>query len=117
MSSRRRRLIFPACVVVAFLMGCGLSFLFLFKTNARQFMNPAVAVNTAVTDFSVPLPDGETVVTVYDSQTNYGELIRMAVNRQGDTIKGVLPSVTFHRGPGSAKKTPSSFGGSWAASY
>ncbi len=52
-------------------------------------------VNAAVTDFCVPLPDGQTVVTVYDSQTNYSELSRMVVERQGDTIKGVPSSEKY----------------------
>ncbi len=78
-------------ILAAFLAGFGVSFL-------SRTTVPPVEARTAVADFRVELPEGETVVTITDRDPGGEELGRLTIQRQGDTISGV-PVIEKHIAP------------------
>lgn len=70
------------CVLVAFVVGFGVSFV------SRNPTPPAEA-KIQIADFRVAIPEGETVVTITSRQAEGQPLGKLTIQRQGDTIVGV----------------------------
>ena len=69
-------------VLVSFVVGFGVSFV------SRRETPPAEA-RIQIADFRVPIPEGETVVTITSRDGENQELGRLTIQRRGDTITGV----------------------------
>ena len=70
------------CVLVSFVVGFGVSFV------SRDDIPPAEA-RTQVADFRVPIPEGETIVTITSREREAQQLGRLTIHRRGNTIIGV----------------------------
>ena len=70
------------CLIASFAGGFGASSL-LRPRNLPQ------EIRTQVTDFHIVIPDGQTIVTVFNPQTEQQEIGRLIVQREGDTIQGI----------------------------
>lgn len=73
------------CILASFAAGFGLSFVSHNET-------PVAEAKTSVADYRVEVPEGETIVTVTNRDTDADELGRLSIYRHGDTIVG-LPRV------------------------
>lgn len=67
--------------------------------GAAKYGRAAVPARTSVfTDFRVPIPEGETVVTISDPSSDGETLARLSIVRQGDRVEGV-PQTLRHFEP------------------
>ncbi len=70
------------CVLVSFVVGFGVSFVSRTET-------PSAEARIQIADFRVPIPEGETVVTITSRERDNQELGRLTIQRRGDTVTGV----------------------------
>ena len=76
------------CFVAAFAGGFGVSLLLRPRTLPQE-------IRTPVTDFHIVVPDGQTIVTIFNPQTEQEEIGRLNIQRDGDTIQGI-PQMERH---------------------
>ena len=72
-------------LVIAFVGGYRLSAYFQSKVIVS-------AAGVPPTDFAVPLPEGETRITITDPQQNNAQLALFVIKREGNSFKGVPES-------------------------
>src|SRR6185369_10963800 len=82
MSYSRSRWPLVICVLVAFVVGFGVSII------SRNPTPPAEA-KIQIADFRVAIPEGETVVTITSREAEGQPLGRLTIQRSGNTITGV----------------------------
>ena len=70
------------CIIASFVGGFGASLLLRPRTQPQE-------IKTQVTDFHIVVPDGQTIVTIFSSQTEQEEIGRLVIQREGDTIQGI----------------------------
>lgn len=70
------------CVLVAFVVGFGVSFV---SRNPK----PSAETKIQIADFRVAIPEGETVVTIASRDAEGQPLGKLAIKRSGNTIVGV----------------------------
>lgn len=79
----KRNAIVVLGIIVSFAGGFGIAQLLHPKTQAPvPFVVPP-------TDFRIPLPEGETIITITDQRVDPEQLARIVIERQGNTIKGI----------------------------
>ena len=77
------RVVVALGIIVAFAVGFGGALLLRPRTQGKA---PIVVPPT---DFRVPLPEGETVITITDPRLDPEQLARIVIKRRGSTITGV----------------------------
>jgi len=70
------------CVLVAFVVGFGVSFV-------SRNPTPPAETKIQIADFRVAIPEGETVITITSRQSEVQPLGKVTIQRRGDTIVGV----------------------------
>ena len=79
------------CLIASFVGGFGASLLLSPRTQPQE-------IKTQVTDFHIVVPDGQTIVTIFNPQTEPEEIGRLIIQREGDTIQGI-PQTERHIAP------------------
>src|SRR5262245_55739794 len=77
------RSVILVALAIAFAAGYKLSAYFQLRTRA------SAAVGVPPTDFAIPLPEGETRITITDPQLDNAQLISFVVERTGNSVKGI----------------------------
>lgn len=70
------------CVLASFVVGFGVSFV-------SRKTTPVAEAKIQIADFRVPIPEGETVVTITSRQPEGQPLGKLTIQRRGNTIFGV----------------------------
>ena len=76
------------CLIASFVGGFGASLLLHPRTQPQE-------IKTHVTDFHIVVPDGQTIVTISNPQTEQEEIGRLVIQREGSTIQGI-PQMERH---------------------
>ena len=79
------------CLIASFVGGFGVSWLLRPRTQQQE-------LKTQVADFHIVVPDGQTIVTIFNPQTEPEEIARLTIQREGDTIQGI-PQTERHIAP------------------
>jgi hypothetical protein len=76
------------CLIASFAGGFGVSLLLRPRTPPQQ-------IRTQSTDFHIVVPDGQTIVTIFNPQKEEEEIGRLIIQRDGDMIQGI-PQMERH---------------------
>jgi hypothetical protein len=76
------------CVLASFVVGFGVSFV-------SRKTTPVAEAKIQIADFRVPIPEGETIVTIISRQPEGQPLGKLTIQRRGNTIFGVPSGGAF----------------------